>query len=170
MPFFRYIHDGTYFRAWPRDSSFTIGDVTFELRDPEVNQQLTQPWPFVAWCDVEAEDIERALIIGHEHCAMAADIAVLISGYRIDLGVEGVRPQEGGADFPGIVQIPAALRYRDDPATEGEQHALLRQAVLARLPLAHEPQLASVLHAMRWYTESVRETDAIDRYVKLFVT
>lgn len=170
MPLFRYIRDGTYFRAWPQDFSFTIGGVTFELRDPDLNQQLIQPWPFVAWCDVEAEDIERALVIGHERCAVAADVATLISGYRIDLGVEGVRPQGGAADFPGIVQIPAALRYRDDPAMEAEQHALLRQVVLARLPPAHERQSASVLHAMRWYTESVRETDAIDRYVKLFVT
>src|SRR5271155_5581793 len=170
MLFFRYIRDGTHFRAWPKDFSFTIGDVTFELRDPDANQQLIQPWPFVAWCDVEAEDIERALTIGHERCAVAADVAVLISGYRIDLGVEGVRPQGSGADFPGIVLIPAALRYRNDSATEGEQQALLRQVVLARLPLAQKPQSASVLHAMRWYAESVRETDAIDRYVKLFVT
>ncbi len=170
MPLFRYVRDGMYFRAWPHDLSFTIGSVTFEQRDPNVNEQLIQPWPFVAWCDVEAEDIEQALIIGHERCAAAADVAVLIAGYRIDLGVEGVRPQKSGTDLLGIVQIPAALCYRDDPATEGEQDALLRQVVLARLPLAHDPQSASVLHAMRWYTESVRETDAMDRYVKLFVT
>jgi hypothetical protein len=170
MQLFRYIRDGTYFRAWPQEFSFTIGDVRFELRDRDANQQLNQPWSFVAWCDVEAEDIERALIIGHERCSVAADVAVLISGYRIDLGVEGVRPQGGGADSPGIVQIPAAFRYRDDPATEGEQHALLRQVTLARLPLVQDQRSVSILHAMRWYAESVRETDAIDRYVKLFVT
>ncbi|MGA7872570.1 MAG: hypothetical protein WCA22_16915 [Candidatus Binatus sp.] len=167
---FRYIRDGTYFRAWPQGFSFTIGGVTFELQEPEVNRQLIQAWPFVAWCDVEAADIERALVIGHERCAVAADVAVLISGYRIDLGIEGVRPQVGGADLPGIVQIPAAFRFRSDPATEGEQQAMLRQAVLPHFPLAQAPQPTSVLHAMRWYAESVRETDSIDRYVKLFVT
>ena len=170
MPLFRYIRDGTYFRAWPQGFSFTIGGVTFELREPDTNQQLIRPWPFVAWCDVEAEDAERALIIGNRRCAAAADVAVLISGYRIDLVVEGVRPQRDGADLPGIVQFPAAFRYRSDPATEEEQHALLNQVALARLPVEPEPQFASILHAMRWYTESVRETDAIDRFVKLFIT
>jgi hypothetical protein len=170
MPLFRYIRDGTCFRAWPRGFSFTIGGVTFELREPEVNRELIQPWPFVAWCDVEAADIERALVDGRERCEVAADVAVLISGYRIDLGIEGVRPQAGGADLPGIVQIPAAFRFRNDPATEGEQQAMLRQARLAHLAPAQAAGPTSLLHAMRWYAESVRETDAIDRFVKLFVT
>lgn len=164
MQLFPYTRVGGCFRAWPEDFSVRVGDVIFKHR-PTSSEEV--PWPFVASCEVEASDAESALKIGGNLCIEAANILILITGYRFDLG----SPESIGrtSSHPGIMAFHAPLIYRADPASESEKDALVRQAASAHLPVPGDPQYELVLRTMRWYAQRVSETDGIDGFIKLFV-
>jgi hypothetical protein len=164
MPFFSYNRWASCVRAWPQSFSLTIADVTLEGQ-PVANRPPFVGWPIVVSCEFEAKNGADALKKGSDRCASAIDAAVLLIGYEIELGAEELHSLDEANDPPVIIFSGTKLRYRPTPATGSEQRELHRQAAMIQLP-----QSETIRHAMRWYAESVRETDVVDKYVKLFVT
>jgi hypothetical protein len=129
QPTYRYIRDGICYRDWGPNFSFSIVGVTIE--GIEAQEETKVPtWPFVAYANIDALDCESALRDGRFRCGIAIDIAVLLSGYRVELGADGVRATDPAEIPPGIVEMPITFSYRSGVADSDERESMFSQSAI----------------------------------------
>ncbi len=170
MAIYRYIRDGESYRNWGPDFELTIGPMQLE-RVISANEGEQTSWPFLLYVDIDTVTLDQALAIGRGYSEIAANVAVLASGHRFELGTEGVRPKEPTEEEPpGKVIVPAVVVYRVDVAGQEEQEHLREQVQKSSLPTGDSEGDELIRRALRWYKNAVNEDDSIDKFIKLFVT
>jgi hypothetical protein len=172
MPKYRYVRDGESYRNFGTELAFVVGGLTWEKLPANDATEETRSWHFVLYSDIEARTIADAVAIGHHRSEAITDLAILVSGFPIQLGTEGARPNEPAEaenEPPGIVVVPAMITYRIDPATTNERDLLQSQLIAASVPAGTDEQSVVVGRGLRWYAAAVREEDIIDKFIKLFV-
>jgi hypothetical protein len=129
---------------------------------------MSEGWPFIAYTDVEAVDLEEALARGREISSLSLDLAALISGFSLRVELDGVRRLTSDGKL-GLLEFPpgAAIRVDEAPALEC---AAMATSLAAASLAAGDPAYAVVRNALRWYRQAIDDFEPMDRYLKLFTS